>query len=90
MSFEALFLPVWISFLVGLVLYCVRKWIGDVAASVAGLEERLRASEKAQAECRLELARGYPTRAEMERVGERLENHATRLTILEERCLEEA
>lgn len=82
---DALFLPAWISFLVGLVLFFTRKWVADVARSIDSLEARLRAFEKEQADCRVEMARGYPTRAELERVVERLENHATRLTILEER-----
>jgi len=85
MTVDAVLLPAWISFLVGLVLFFTRKWVSDVVRSIDSLEERMRAYEKSQAECRLELARGYPTRAEMDRVGERLENHATRLTILEER-----
>lgn len=87
MAYEALFLPGWTSFLVGLVLFFTRKWVADVARSIDSLEERLRGLEKAQADCRVELARGYPTRAELERVVERLDSHATRLTILEERNL---
>ena len=84
MMSDQLLLPAWISFLVGMVLFFTRKWVADVARSIENLETRMRAYEKAQADCRLELARGYPTRSEMERVGERLELHATRLTILEE------
>jgi hypothetical protein len=87
MPLETVLLPAWISCLVGVVLYFTRKWIADVGRSIDSLEERMRASEKAQADCQLELARGYATRQEMERVGERLENHSTRLTILEERDL---
>lgn len=87
MPLDVLFLPAWISFLVALVLFFTRKWVADVARSIDSLEERLRAFEKGQADCRVELARGYPTRAELERVVERLENHATRLIILEERDL---
>ena len=64
-----------------------RKWVSDVARSIDGLDARLRALEKTQTDCRVELARGYATRAEMERVSERLENHATRLAVLEERDL---
>ena len=56
-------------------------------ASVDKLEERMRAYEKAQIDCRLELAKGYPTREETLRLAERLDNHATRLVILEERDL---
>jgi hypothetical protein len=84
MTPEHLLLPAWISFLVGLVLFFTRKWVNDVARAIDTLQERMRAYEKAQNDCRLELARGYPTRSEMERVGERLESHATRITILEE------
>ncbi|OLN27030.1 hypothetical protein DVDV_2330 [Desulfovibrio sp. DV] len=84
MTPDALLLPAWISFLVALVLFFTRKWVNDVARAIDSLQERMRAYEKAQNDCRLELARGYPTRSEMERVGERLESHATRLTILEE------
>lgn len=87
MTPDALLLPAWISFLVGMVLFFTRKWVSDVATSIENLQERMRAYEKAQNDCRLELARGYPTRAEMERVTERLETHATRLTILEEQNL---
>ncbi|MEA4857467.1 MAG: hypothetical protein AAGU21_13390 [Solidesulfovibrio sp.] len=87
MAPEQAFLPVWMSFLVGLVLFFTRKWMADVARAIESLEDRLRALEKAQADCRLELAKGYPTRPELERLAERLENHATRLTILEERDL---
>ena len=87
MQLETVFLPAWISFLTGLALFFTRRWIADVARSLDELEERLRALEKAQAECRLEMARGHPTRAEMDRAVERLDNHATRLTILEERDL---
>ena len=84
MTPDSLLLPAWISILVGMVLFFTRKWVTDVARSIESLEERMRAYEKAQTDCRLELARGYPTRIEMDRVAERLENHATRLTILEE------
>lgn len=84
MTPDALLLPAWISFLVALVLFFTRKWVNDVARAIDSLQDRMRAYEKAQNDCRLELARGYPTRSEMERVGERLESHATRLTILEE------
>ena len=84
MTPDALLLPAWISFLVALVLFFTRKWVNDVARAIDSLQERMRAYEKAQNDCRLELARGYSTRSEMERVGERLELHATRLTILEE------
>jgi hypothetical protein len=85
---EPLFLPTWIAFLVGVVLYCLRKWVADVGASIASLEERLRALEKSLADCRLDLARDHPTRPELDRLEERLETQATRLTILEERCLD--
>lgn len=87
MQLDPLMLSGWISLLVGLVLYFTRKWITDVGRSIESLEQRVRAFEKAQADCRLELARDCATRKEMERVTERLENHATRLTILEERDL---
>jgi hypothetical protein len=87
MALDPLLLSAWISFLVGLVLYFTRKWINDVGRAIETLEERLRVSEKEHADCRLELARGYPTRQEMDRVEDRLENHATRLIILEERDL---
>ncbi len=87
MSPEHVLLPAWISFLIGLVLFFTRKWVGDVARSLDRLEIRLRSLEQAQADCRLELARGYVTRLDFERVSDRLENHATRLTILEERDL---
>lgn len=84
MTPDVLLLPAWVSFLVAMVLFFTRKWVNDVARAIDSLQERMRAYEKAQNDCRLELARGYPTRSEMERVGERLESHATRLTILEE------
>jgi len=84
MTPDFLLLPAWISILVGMVLFFTRKWVNDVAKAIDNLEDRMRAYEKAQNDCRLELARGYPTRTEMERVAERLETHATRLTILEE------
>ncbi|KHK00407.1 hypothetical protein [Desulfovibrio sp. TomC] len=84
MTPDALLLPAWVSFLVAMVLFFTRKWVNDVARAIDSLQERMRAYEKAQNDCRLELARGYPTRSEMERVAERLESHATRLTILEE------
>ncbi|WP_428563424.1 MAG: hypothetical protein ACP59X_00165 [Solidesulfovibrio sp. DCME] len=87
MAPDQAFLPLWMSFLIGLVLFFTRKWVADVARAIDSLEERLRLLEKSQAECRLELAKGYPTRPELERLVERLENHATRLTILEERDL---
>ncbi|WP_300158271.1 hypothetical protein [Solidesulfovibrio sp.] len=87
MSPEPFFLPAWMSLLIGLVLFFTRKWVADVARAIDGLDARLRALEKTQADCRVDLARGYATRAEMERVAERLESHATRLTILEERDL---
>lgn len=86
MSAETLLTPAWLSFLVGLVLFFARKWVADVAASIAGLDARLRDLEAALAACRLELVRDHPTRAEFERLEERAELHATRLTILEERC----
>ena len=84
---DQMFLPAWIAFLVGLVMFFPRKWVSDVARAIDGLDARLRALEKTQTDCRVELARGYATRAEMERVSERLENHATRLAVLEERDL---
>ena len=84
---EQVFLPAWITFLVGLALFFTRKWVSDVARAIEGLDARLRALEKSQSDCRVELARGYATRTELERLAERLENHATRLTILEERDL---
>lgn len=84
---DQLLLPAWISFLVGMVLFFTRKWVADVARSIENLELRMHAYEKSQTECRLELARGYPTRAEMERAAERLENHSTRIAILEEQNL---
>ena len=87
MPLDAIVVPAWTSFLAGLVLYFTRKWIADVERAIDSLERRLREAEKAQVDCRLELARGCASRQEMERVGERLENHATRLTILEERDL---
>jgi hypothetical protein len=87
MALEQVLLPAWISFLVALILFFTRKWAADVAHAIDCLEARLRGLEAAQNDCRLELARGYPTRAELERVVERLDNHATRLTILEERDL---
>jgi hypothetical protein len=87
MTPDNLLLPAWLSFLAGLGLFFTRKWVNDVGRTVDRLEERLRAYEKAQTDCRLELARGYPTREETQRLTERLDNHATRLTILEERDL---
>ena len=87
MTPDALLLPAWISFLVALVLFFTRKWVNDVARAIDKLEERMRAYEKAQIDCRLELAKGYPTREETLRLAERLDNHATRLVILEERDL---
>lgn len=87
MSLETVFLPAWISFLTGLALFFTRRWIADVARALDVLDARLRALEKEQADCRLDMARGHPTRAEMDRAVERLDNHATRLTILEERDL---
>jgi hypothetical protein len=89
MSAEALLTPAWLSFLVGVVLFFARKWVADVAASIAGLEERLRALETALAACRLELVRDHPNRTELDRLEERVEIHATRITILEERCLDD-
>jgi hypothetical protein len=88
MSAEPLFLPAWSSFLVGVVLFFARKWVADVAASLVVLEERLRTLEKALGEYRLELVRDHPTRPELDRLEERVETQATRLTILEERCLD--
>jgi len=88
MAPESLLLPAWSSFLVGVVLLFVRKWVADVAAALTGLEERLRLLEKTLAECRLELARDHPTRPELDRLEERVAIQATRLTILEERCLD--
>lgn len=87
MALEAILVPAWISFLVALVLFFTRKWVADVARAITDLESRLRGLEGSLGDCRLELARGYPTRGELERVVERLDNHATRLTILEERDL---
>jgi hypothetical protein len=84
---DAVLVSAWASFLAGLVLYFIRKWLADVERAIESLEQRLREAEKAQADCRLELARDCASRQEMDRVGERLENHATRLTILEERDL---
>lgn len=88
MTSEPLFLPAWSSFLVGVVLFFARKWVADVAASLVVLEERLRVLEKTLAECRLELVRDHPGRGEFDRLEERVEIHATRLTILEERSLD--
>jgi len=87
MALETVFLPAWISFLTGLALFFTRRWIADVARSLDSLDERLRELEKSQADCRLEMATGHPSRAEMDRAVDRLDNHATRLTILEERDL---
>lgn len=88
MAAESLLLSAWGSLLVGVVLLFVRKWVADVATALVRLEDRLRLLEKTLADCRLELARDHPTRPEVERLEERVENHATRLTILEERCLD--
>ena len=87
MSLETVFLPAWISFLTGLALFFTRRWIADVVRTLDVLDARLRALEKEQAACRLDMALGHPTRTEMDRAVERLDNHATRLTILEERDL---
>lgn len=88
MTSEPLFLPTWIAFLVGVVLYFLRKWVADVGTSIAALDERLRALDKALSECRLDLVRDHPTRPELMRLEERLEDQADRLTRLEERCLD--
>ncbi len=85
MPLDNLLLPAWISFLVGLVLFFTRKWVADVARAIDSLDARMREYEQQQAQCRLELARGYPTRAEFERVAERLDAQATRITIIEQR-----
>ena len=87
MTPDTLLLPAWTSLLVGMALFFARKWINDVARAIDKLEDRLRAYEKAQTDCRLDLARSYPTREETARLAERLDNHATRLVILEERDL---
>ena len=87
MNPDALVLPAWSSLLVGMALFFARKWISDVTRAIDKLEERMRAYEKAQIDCRLELAKGYPTREETLRLAERLDIHATRLVILEERDL---
>ena len=73
MNPDALVLPAWSSLLVGMALFFARKWISDVARAIDNLDERMRAYEKAQIDCRLELAKGYPTREETLRLAERLD-----------------
>ena len=87
MPADALVVPAWMSLLIGLVLFFTRKWINDVARAIETMEARLRALEKAQTDCRLEQAREGVRRNDLERVDARLDNHATRITILEERDL---
>lgn len=87
MPLDPVLLPAWTSLLAALVLFFTRKWIADVGRAIESLEQRLRAAETAQTECRLELARNCATRQDVERLTGRLEDHATRLTILEERDL---
>lgn len=86
MTWENLVTPVWISFLVALVLAVVRKWLCDLAEAVKKLDERMGAYEKAQHACQIDLARNHATKGEVQRLWDRTEDHGMRLTRIEERA----